>query len=91
MLPEDVLPARVHEHPGEDALVPRQRVDDERHRHVARAADRARVVAVAEDVDVDARARSSQNQTSAFATIRPIVTTGDDPGRDVVPKREHAV
>src|SRR5579864_3655555 len=54
-VPEDVLPARVHEHAGEDALVPRQGM--EARRQVARPLYRARVEAVAGDVDVDAGAR----------------------------------
>jgi hypothetical protein len=47
---EDVLPARVHEHAGEHALVPGQRVEPGR--EVARPVDRARVEAVAEHVRV---------------------------------------
>ena len=33
----DVLPARVHEHPGEDALVPGERMHVERHRRCGTA------------------------------------------------------
>ena len=82
---EDVLPARVHEHRGEDALVPRQRMDRDRHRDVARALDRARVVAVLEDVHVDAgaaaapRTRRAGSRRSGRSSRRASTASGRCP------------
>ena len=86
---EDVLPARVHEHPGEDALPPGQRVHRERRRHVARALESARVVAVAKHVDVDARLRQLPEPDESIRDDQPHCDDREAPGRDVVAERDH--
>ena len=86
---EDVLPACVHEHPGEDALVPGQRMDDEVDGHVARAADGARVVAVLEDVDVDARLRELPEPDDEVRDDDPDRDDRERLGRDVVAEWQH--
>src|SRR5581483_5809902 len=84
---EDVLPARVHEHPREHPLPPRQRV--EAGRQPAGAVERARVVAVAEDVDVDARRLELPEPDEEAGDDQPDRDERRRPAGNAVAEREH--
>ena len=84
---EDVPPVRVHEHPGEYALVPGQCVESGR--EVARPVERAWVVAVAEHVDGHAWVLQLPEPDEEVRDDEPDSDVRRRPARDAVAEGKH--